>query len=126
SKSEKRADGTSRPGNDWAAAESVLRKTLTILEKREPDAWETFYAKSLLGEALLRQRKYAGAEPLLLAGYEGLKRRQRVIPETGARRLAEAADRLVQLYDSWNKKDKMIEWQKRRDQAKVPSAPPGP
>ena len=47
------------------------------VRRRQPDAWTTFNAKSLLGEALAGQTKYADAEPLLLAGYEGLKAKEK-------------------------------------------------
>ena len=43
----------------------------------EPDTWTTFNTKSMLGGALLGQKKYAEAEPLLLKGYAGMKRRER-------------------------------------------------
>ena len=46
----------------------------------EPDASWKFNTKSLLGGALLGQKKFAEAEPLLLAGYEGLKLREKTIP----------------------------------------------
>lgn len=53
-----------------------LRESLAIREKTQPDAWTTFDSKSLLGGALLGQKKVADAEPLLLAGYEGMKKRE--------------------------------------------------
>ena len=43
--------------------------------------WTTFNTKSLLGASLLGQKKYAEAEPLLVAGYSGLKQREAKIPE---------------------------------------------
>jgi eukaryotic-like serine/threonine-protein kinase len=46
---------------------------LAVQEKNQPDAWSTFNAKSMLGGALLCQKIYAEAEPLLLVGYEGMK-----------------------------------------------------
>ena len=39
--------------------------------------------RSMLGGALLGQKKYAEAEPLLLAGYEGMKARADKIPPQG-------------------------------------------
>ena len=39
--------------------------------------------ESLLGGALLGQKKYADAEPLLLPGYEGMKQRETTIPPHG-------------------------------------------
>jgi eukaryotic-like serine/threonine-protein kinase len=74
-----------------------LRECLAIREKTQPDVWSTFNTKSMLGEALLGQKKYADAEPLLLAGYEGIKKREAKIPAQGKIRLTEALERLVQL-----------------------------
>ena len=74
----------------WDEAEPLIREALTIREKVEPDAWTTFNTKSMLGGALLGQKKYAESEPLLLAGYEGLKQRETTIPEQGKVRLPEA------------------------------------
>jgi hypothetical protein len=97
--------------------------------KEGTDAWTTVNTKSLLGGALLGQKKYADAEPLLLAGYEGMKQRYATsrqalerqpyvnrnadapgradAPTLAAQeqRLAEALERLVQLYDAWHKND---------------------
>ena len=41
-------------------------------ENTQPDVWTTFNTQSLLGGAP-GQKKFAEAEPLLLAGYEGMK-----------------------------------------------------
>ncbi len=43
----------------WAAAEPILRECLTIREKLQPDAWQTFNTQSSFGGALLGQKKYA-------------------------------------------------------------------
>src|SRR5690242_14901580 len=57
----------------YAKAETTIRECLAIREKTQPDAWTTFNTKSLLGGALLGQKKYADAETLLLKGFEGMK-----------------------------------------------------
>src|SRR5205823_3680520 len=54
----------------FAEAEPLLRECLTIREKLEPDNWLTFNTKSMLGGALLGQKDYAAAEPLLVKGYQ--------------------------------------------------------
>ena len=95
----------------WAEAEPVLRECLRIREKLQPDVWSTFNAKSLLGGALAGQRKYDQAEPLLLAGYEGMKQRAAAIPPAGRTRLPEAADRLVQLYIATGRPAEATKWQ---------------
>ena len=78
----------------------------------------TFNTQSLLGGSLLGQKNYAGAEPLLLAGYEGMKEREAKIPPQGKPRLTEALERLVQLYDAWGKPDEAAAWRKRLEEAK--------
>src|SRR5262249_1703045 len=47
----------------FTEAESLLREYLAIREKTKPDAWNTFNTMSMLGGALLGQKKYAEAEP---------------------------------------------------------------
>ena len=98
-------------------AEPVLRACLAIREKRAPGAWTTFAARSQLGGSLLGQKKYAEAEPLLFAGYEGMKARANSIPRQGQVSLTEAVERLVQLYDAWGKKDQADKWRQQRPEA---------
>jgi hypothetical protein len=50
------------------------------------------------------RKKYAEAEPVLLAGYEGMKLRESTIPVPERPRISEALDQVVQLYDAWGKK----------------------
>src|SRR5262249_49884664 len=97
-----------------AAAEPVLRECLAIRVKRQPEGFPTCYVRSLLGRALLGQRQHAAAEPLLLQGYEGMKRRAAEIPEQDRHRhLAEVLEPLVQLYDAWEGHgDEAARWRK--------------
>jgi tetratricopeptide (TPR) repeat protein len=94
------------------AVEELLRECLAIREKQAPNLWTTFNTQSLLGGALLAQKKYAEAEPLLLAGHEGLKRQQTRIPAKSQVRLLEAIERLVQLYEAVDKEDDAARWRK--------------
>jgi serine/threonine protein kinase len=102
----------------WTEAEPLLRECLAIREKTQPDVWSTFNTKSMLGAALLGQKKHADAEPLLLAGYEGMKQREKTIPEQGKSRPSEAVDRLIELSTATNKPDEVKKWQAER--AKYP------
>ena len=56
----------------WAEAEPSLRECLAIRQKAIPDDWSRYHAMSQLGEALLGQRKFADAEPLIARGYDGM------------------------------------------------------
>jgi serine/threonine protein kinase len=109
-------------GKAFVESEPILRECLAIREKTQPDDWKTFNTKSQLGGALLGQRKYTEAEPLLLAGYEGMKLREKTIPPVGATRIPEALERLVQFYEATNKPDEAAKWQAER--AKYPPAQP--
>lgn len=98
-----------------AAAELKLRESLSIRQKIQPDDWTTFDAQSMLGAALLDQKKYPLAEPMLVSGYEGMKQRQARIPAQDRSHLTRALDRLVHLYEVWGKPDKAAEWRKERE-----------
>jgi tetratricopeptide (TPR) repeat protein len=92
-------------------AEPLLRESLKFFEQNEANNWTTFNTKSLLGGSLLGQKKYGEAEPLLLAGYEGMRQREGTIPPIDRKvRLAEAIERLVQLYEAWGQPEKAGEW----------------
>jgi tetratricopeptide (TPR) repeat protein len=102
----------------WTDAEPILRESLAIQEENLLDDWTTFSTRSMLGGALLGQKKYAEAEPLLLKGYEGMKQRENKIPEPAKVRLAEAVDRLIEFYTATKKPDEVKKWQAER--AKYP------
>jgi serine/threonine protein kinase/tetratricopeptide (TPR) repeat protein len=106
-----------------AEAEPILRECLAIRTQKQPDEWTTFNARSMLGEALVGQKNFAGAEPLLLAGYQGLKERQAAIPQNSRVRLTEALERLVQLYDAWGKQDDAARWRKALEAGKAAKQP---
>ncbi len=98
-----------------ASAEPYLRECLAWHEQHRPEDWSLWEIKSLLGAALAGQQDFASAEPLLIAGYEGLlQRRDAVTPADGSP-LAAAADRLIELYTAWDQPDQAELWRKKRD-----------
>ena len=94
----------------YADAELLLRESLHIREQKKQNDWKTFHTTSMLGGSLLGQMKFADAEPLLLAGYDGMNQRETKIPAPDRHRLTDALGRLVQLYDAWGKPEKAAEW----------------
>jgi tetratricopeptide (TPR) repeat protein len=96
-------------------AELKLRECLTLRQKTQPDDWTTFDTKSLLGDALLEQKKFADAEPLLVSGYKGMKQRADAIPAQDKPHLTKALDRLITLYEAWGKEDQAIQWRQQRE-----------
>ena len=91
--------------NGWDAA-PLLRESLAIRAKAVPDDWSRFDTMSQLGGSLLGEKKYLEAEPLVVAGYEGIKVREAKILAASRRRVAEAAVRVVRLYERWDKPEK--------------------
>jgi eukaryotic-like serine/threonine-protein kinase len=104
--------------NAFPEAESLLRECLAIREKTEPEGWVTFNAKSMLGGALLGQKKYAAAEPLLLAGYEGMRQREAKILPKDRVCVNEALERLIQLAKALGKKQDEAKWQRELETRK--------
>jgi serine/threonine protein kinase len=103
-------------------AESLLRKLLTAREKSMSKDWRTANARSLLGAALLGQKKYSEAEPLLIAGYESLKM------DTGSplaiKHLKEALERLIKLADATNRPTQSAQWRAELEKLNVPRPRP--
>jgi tetratricopeptide (TPR) repeat protein len=56
----------------FAESEPLAREAMEVSRKNRPADWQGFRAESLLGASLAGQKKYAGAEPLLLEGYQGM------------------------------------------------------
>jgi tetratricopeptide (TPR) repeat protein len=105
----------------WSEAEPLLRECLAIRAKAIPDDWSRYNTMSLLGGALLGQGRYAEAEPLVVPGYEGMKVREAKIPAQAKRRLLEAAERVVRLYEAWGQPGKADEWKRKLGLADLPA-----
>jgi eukaryotic-like serine/threonine-protein kinase len=97
----------------YAEAESPLREALTAYEKAAPDEWRRYLAQGLLGASLAGQRKYAEAEPLLLAGYQGMLQRQGSVPADSRSAAVEAAEWIGRLYQDWDKPEKAAGWREK-------------
>ena len=69
--------------------------------------------------ALLGQKKYTDAEPYLLKGYEGLKKRQDTIPTQVKLHIPKAAEPIVQLYEEMGKPDDAAKWCKEVEAVKA-------
>jgi len=97
----------------FVEAEPLARESCALFGKQTPEEWSSFQARSLLGASLLGQKKFAEAEPPLLAGYEGLRSRAQKIPPEDKPRLKEALERIVQLYEGSGKSAQAADWKRR-------------
>ncbi len=93
------------------ATEIAIRQTVAILDRESPDEWLHFEALAVLGDVLLKQKKFDEAEPLLICGYEGMKTRLKSIPPIRRNALKSTLENLVQLYEETERSDEMTKWE---------------
>ena len=119
-----RLSGLYEQAGRWADGESLYRESLAVFEAKQPDHWGTFQARSLRGACLAGLKQYDKAEPLIVSGYEGMKSREASIPPADRPRLAEAAARVVRLYEGWGKPEKAEDWRRKLGTGGPPAGPP--
>ena len=93
-----------------ARAAELLRKCLTEREDKEPDSFRLASTQSMLGRVLAQERKFAEAEPLLLAGCKGLRDHADTTPGWGRYYLPDTLQWLAELYDAWGRPDDAARW----------------
>ena len=72
--------------------------------------------------SLAASTRLADAEPLLLRGFDGLKKRAGSIPPNlRGPRLTAAAERLVRYYEATGKPDEAAKWKKELDALRPPA-----
>jgi tetratricopeptide (TPR) repeat protein len=102
----------------YTEAEKIAREGIALYEKELPYDPEGFYVVSTLGGVLFAQGNYTQAEPLLLRGYEGMKRGDDLLIAVWKRRMAETGERIVRFYEETNQPGKAREWREKL----IPSA----
>jgi hypothetical protein len=105
----------------WSEAEHTSRECLAGRAAKTPDDWRRFHTMSQLGAALAGQKRFTEAEPLILQGYEGPKAREAKFPAEHKKHLAEAAARIVRLYETWGKTDKATTWKAKLGMPDLPA-----
>jgi serine/threonine protein kinase/tetratricopeptide (TPR) repeat protein len=104
----------------WNDAESMLRECLAIRTRTIPNEWSRFNTMSQLGGVLSRQGRHGEAEPLVVAGYEGLNARVERLTPIARVRFSEAAARVVAVFEAAGQREKALEWRVRVGLAVLP------
>jgi hypothetical protein len=107
-----------------AEAEPLIRECLAIYSNAMPKSSQYFNYSRALGGALLAQGQYAEAEPLVIAGYEGLKALEPKMPPVIKVDITEAGKQVVQFYQAWGKPEKAEESRRKLGVGGSPAAPP--
>ena len=100
----------------FAEAEPLLQESMTIRKELEPDKWSSYNGISLLGESLLGQGKWEEAQPLIWAGYEGMKLGIANEPNASKERLREHVNRVIEHYSKLQVLSELSKWENIRDQ----------
>ena len=124
--------------SDHAAAvqaEAVTLEALAMCDQDIPQRrvrqWLRYNTMAILGGALTGQGRFADAEPLVLAAYDGLATDSVDVPRRGRVGIdfkAHALERIVNLYDAWDAAQpglgydaKASHWRELLDAAAVPA-----
>lgn len=91
------------------ACECLALSEKQFPDEQFPDEWPKFDAQSVLGGIPVARQADAGAEPLLLSGFQGLLLRADRIPAQNKPRLKQAGERLIQFHECCGKPDQATE-----------------
>jgi tetratricopeptide (TPR) repeat protein len=91
----------------FTEGEASLRSAFVVVPNAATDSTTAARARSALGSCLLRDGRFADAEPLLLEAEAATRERT-----DASRNLA--LSRLVLLYDTWGRSDEAAKWRARR------------
>jgi serine/threonine protein kinase/tetratricopeptide (TPR) repeat protein len=105
----------------WSEVEPLLRECLALIKEPMSDDWRRYDVMSRLGGSLLGQGRHAEAEPLILQGYAGVKAREARIAVPSRSAVREAAERIVRLYEQWNRPDQATSWKARLGMPDLPA-----
>ena len=97
-------------GGQAAEAGSPLRQAAALRGRVAPDTWELAETKALLGMALFDQKQPGPAEPLLVAGHDGLRQRADQLPYRLRPLPAEVAGRLAKLCEAAGRTEEAARW----------------
>lgn len=91
----------------YSEAEPLFREAIQVQKKiKDKNDWKTARYMNRLGGCLVKQKRFEEAEPLLLESYPVIEE------ERGAtdKFTLNALNRVIELYESWNKLDKVTEY----------------
>jgi eukaryotic-like serine/threonine-protein kinase len=102
----------------FSDSETLARDWVAFAEKESPDDWRAAASRGYLGASLLEQKRFAEAEPMLIAGETRLEQQAKDIPVDQHSVLQEVAQRLVRLYEAIGQPDKAADWKKHLSSGK--------
>jgi hypothetical protein len=102
----------------YAEAEQLLRDSLAIYLKKQPSSLLRYNTESLLGAALAGQKKFAEAEPLVVNSAKMLVAIAANLQPSQRDFVLLAVQRVIDLYDAWERPDDAAKWRKQLEELK--------
>jgi tetratricopeptide (TPR) repeat protein len=104
----------------FSEAKSRLREALRLYENLKRDSWERYNTESMLGAVLVAIGEYEEAERHLKNSYQKLPLSvPRSGPLSGFTAESEPGERIIRLYQKWDKPGEVAEWRKRIMESKT-------
>ena len=108
----------------YVEAERTFRECLAAAAKVGPEdySWEGFFIESMVGDSLAKQGKHGEADPVLIAGYRGMKtHEERILPHE-RQWLVLVVESIFNHYATWGKPEEAAKWEKELaiERAKLP------
>jgi serine/threonine protein kinase/tetratricopeptide (TPR) repeat protein len=97
----------------YAEAEELLRGTVSLWKRNQPDHWRALIAENLLGAALAGQRRFTEALPLLEVSAGELERRRTGLPAADRSEVRDACLRTAEAYRAWGHEAEALDWARR-------------
>jgi tetratricopeptide (TPR) repeat protein len=98
-----------------SAAERYLRECVALREDAEPQSSPLLEARSLLGDALRQQGKFESAEEMLLQSHRATRELAVERPEEMGPALRRSTERIIRLYEAWDRPVEAAHWRKELD-----------
>lgn len=107
----------------YSEAESELRGALDAYTEAGLYSWNRYWASAMLGASLVAQHRLAEAEPLLLAGYRGMKEREAKISPANRNIFPKTAEWLSRLYLEQGRPQQAAPWERLAEGSETDSSP---
>lgn len=96
----------------FAEAEALLKESLDL--QKDATTYRRYWTENLFGASLSGMKRYAEAEPELLAGFEGMKQKAMTVAELNRQKIAKAKGFIQKMYQSSGQTAKAAEWRAKQ------------
>ncbi len=98
----------------YSDAEASLRECWTIRQRIVPGDWTTAVTENVIGLSIAGQKRFEEAEKHLITGFDAVQLLRDTIPPQDSERIVrQATERIVKLYELWDKPEQSETWRRK-------------